>query len=164
MVRQAALPKSYWALAMAVAVHVRSRVLSGGAGGVPFTLATGRRADLSSMRIFACTAYVHENTDFRTINRGALFTDGGTITNTPQILWAHTLDLRPVFCGPKFVHVHAMHASMRGSEHVFRGKPVDYSSPGSQHVCTIGEVSAECEAPSRLHSGDSENGMPCALE
>jgi hypothetical protein len=44
MIRQAALPKSYWALAMAAAVHVRNRVHSGGAGGVPFTLATGRRA------------------------------------------------------------------------------------------------------------------------
>jgi hypothetical protein len=41
MIRQAALPKSYWALAIAVAVHVRNRVHSGGAGGVPFTLATG---------------------------------------------------------------------------------------------------------------------------
>jgi hypothetical protein len=58
-IRQAALPKSYWALAMAAAVHVRNRVHSGGTGGVPFTLATGRRADLSSMRIFGCPAYVH---------------------------------------------------------------------------------------------------------
>jgi hypothetical protein len=30
---------------MAAAVHVRNRVHSGGAGGVPLTLATGRRAD-----------------------------------------------------------------------------------------------------------------------
>jgi hypothetical protein len=58
MIRQAALPKSYWALNMAVAVHVRNRVHSGGAGGVPFTLATGRRGDLSSMRVFRCLAYV----------------------------------------------------------------------------------------------------------
>jgi hypothetical protein len=42
IIRQAALPKSYWALAMAVAVHVQNRVHSGGAGGAPFTLATGR--------------------------------------------------------------------------------------------------------------------------
>jgi hypothetical protein len=59
MIRQAALPKSYWALAMAAAMHVRNRVHSSGAGGVPFTLATGRRADLSSMRVFSCPAYVH---------------------------------------------------------------------------------------------------------
>jgi hypothetical protein len=58
-IRQAALPKSYWALAMAAAVRVRNRVHSNGAGGVPFTLATGRRADLSSMRVFDCQAYVH---------------------------------------------------------------------------------------------------------
>jgi hypothetical protein len=59
MIRQAALPKSYLALAMAAAVHVCNRVDSGGAGGVPFTLATGRRADLSSMQVFGCPAYVH---------------------------------------------------------------------------------------------------------
>jgi hypothetical protein len=59
MIRQASLPKSYWALAMAAAVHVRNRVPSSGAGGVPFTLATGRRADLSSMRVYGCPAYVH---------------------------------------------------------------------------------------------------------
>jgi hypothetical protein len=28
------------------------------------------------------------------------------------------LDLRPIFCRPKFVHVQVMHASMRGSVHV----------------------------------------------
>jgi hypothetical protein len=42
MIWQAALPKSYWAQAMDAAVHVRNRVHSGGAGGVPFTLVTGR--------------------------------------------------------------------------------------------------------------------------
>jgi hypothetical protein len=36
----------------------RSHVHSGGAGGVPFTLATGRRADLISMQVFGCPAYV----------------------------------------------------------------------------------------------------------
>jgi hypothetical protein len=59
MIRQAALPKSYWALAMAEAVHARNRVHSSGAGGVPFTLVTGRRAGLSSMRVFGCPADVH---------------------------------------------------------------------------------------------------------
>jgi hypothetical protein len=44
---------------MAAAVHVRNCVHSSGAGGVPFTLATGRRADLSSMWVFGCPAYVH---------------------------------------------------------------------------------------------------------
>jgi hypothetical protein len=59
MIRHVALPKSYWALAMDAAVHVRNRVHSGGAGGVPFTLATGRRTNLSSMRVFGRPAYVH---------------------------------------------------------------------------------------------------------
>jgi hypothetical protein len=53
MIRQVALPKSYWALAIAAAVHVCNRVHSGGAGRVPFTLATGRRTYLSSMRVFS---------------------------------------------------------------------------------------------------------------
>jgi hypothetical protein len=44
---------------MAAAVHVRNRVHSSGAGGVPFTLAIGRRADLSYMQIFGCPACVH---------------------------------------------------------------------------------------------------------
>jgi hypothetical protein len=44
---------------MAVAVHARNRVHSGGAEGVPLTLATGRRTDLTSMRVFGCHAYVH---------------------------------------------------------------------------------------------------------
>jgi hypothetical protein len=34
---------------------------------------------------------------------------------------------------------------------------------GSQHVCTIARVSAECVAHGRLKSGDTENGMSCAL-
>ena len=59
MIRHAGLPKSYWALAMAAAVHIRNRVCSSGAGGVPYQLVTGRPADLSSMRVFGCPAYVH---------------------------------------------------------------------------------------------------------
>ena len=59
MIRHAGLPKSYWALAMAAAVHIRNRVCSCGAGGVPYQLVTGRPADLSSMRVFGCPAYVH---------------------------------------------------------------------------------------------------------
>jgi hypothetical protein len=44
-----------------------------------------------------------------------------------------------------------------------RDKPGDYSTLGSQRVCTIALVSAERVAPGRLHSGDTENGMSCAL-
>jgi hypothetical protein len=73
MVRQTVLPKSYWALATATAVHVRNHVHSGGAGGEPFTLGTGRRADLSSMPGFGCPAYVDVDKSQRrylTIARG----------------------------------------------------------------------------------------------
>jgi hypothetical protein len=62
------------------------------------------------------------------------------------------------------VHVQDMHASMRSSAHVVRDKLGDYSTLlGSQHVCTIVLVSAECVAPGRLHSGETENGMSGAL-
>jgi hypothetical protein len=44
---------------MAVAVHVNNRMHIGGAGSVPFPLATSARADLSSMRVFGFPAYVH---------------------------------------------------------------------------------------------------------
>jgi hypothetical protein len=59
MIRHVRLPKSYWALAITAVVHFRNRVRSIGAGGVPYHLLTGRPADLSSMRVFGCPAYVH---------------------------------------------------------------------------------------------------------
>jgi hypothetical protein len=65
-----------------------------------------------------CNSTGGQRTDFRTTHHGALFTDANTFIGTPQLLWAHTLDLRPIFCGHKFVHVLVMHAFMRGSIHV----------------------------------------------
>jgi hypothetical protein len=59
MTRQAALPKSYCALAMAVARRIRNRVNSSRARGVPYESITCRRADFSSMRVFDCPCYVH---------------------------------------------------------------------------------------------------------
>jgi hypothetical protein len=59
MIRQAALPKSFWAVAMAAAVRIRNRVHSSGARDVPYELVTCRRADLGSMRVFGCPANVH---------------------------------------------------------------------------------------------------------
>jgi hypothetical protein len=59
MTWHAGLPTSYWALAMAAAVHVRDRMCNSGARGVPYELVTGRPADLSFMRVFECPAYVH---------------------------------------------------------------------------------------------------------
>jgi hypothetical protein len=59
MLRQAALPKPCWALAMAAAVRIRNRFHSGGDSGVNYELVTSRRADLSSMRVFRCPTYVH---------------------------------------------------------------------------------------------------------
>jgi hypothetical protein len=74
MIRQAALPKSYWALAMAAAVHVHNLVHSGWAGGVPFTLATGRRADLApcggSLAVRPMSTLISLNAENLTMARG----------------------------------------------------------------------------------------------
>jgi transposase InsO family protein len=59
MIRQSTLPKSYWALAMAVEVHICNRVIKHGDGGVPYELLIDRRADMSFMGVFGCHAYVH---------------------------------------------------------------------------------------------------------
>jgi hypothetical protein len=58
-----------------------------------------------------------QNYDLRTIYCGALLTDIDTSIFTPQLLWAHSVDLRHIFCGPKFVLVRVMHASVRSSVH-----------------------------------------------
>jgi hypothetical protein len=42
-------------------------------------------------------------------------------------------------------------------------KQGDRSTLYSQHACTIALISAEYVTPGRLQSGDTENGMSCAL-
>jgi hypothetical protein len=79
------------------------------------------------------------NTDFRTTSHGALLTGVSTFIGAPQLLWAYTLALRPIFCGPKFVHVHVMHASMRGSVHALSrqaGRPLDNGFSACLHNFT----------------------------
>jgi hypothetical protein len=49
------------------------------------------------------------------------------------------LDLRPIFCGPKLVHDHAMHASMRSSVHVVSRQARRVLGTGFSlclHMCT----------------------------
>jgi hypothetical protein len=59
VIQQVALQESHWVLAMADAMRIRNWVSSSGAGGVLYELITGRRAKLSSMRVFGCSVYVH---------------------------------------------------------------------------------------------------------
>jgi hypothetical protein len=48
-----------------------------------------------------------------------MFTGMDTSIATPQLLRAPTsLDLRPILCEPKFVHVDVMHASMGSSVYI----------------------------------------------
>jgi hypothetical protein len=87
-----------------------------------------------------CNSIGGNNTDFRTTHPGALITDVSTfIIGKPQLLWATTLDFRPIFCAPKFVHVQVMHASMRGSVHVVSrqaGRLLDTGLSACLHNCT----------------------------
>jgi hypothetical protein len=68
-----------------------------------------------------------------------LVIDVGTFTGASKLSWAHTLDLRPIFCGPKFVHVQVMHVCMRGSVHVLSrkaGRLLDIGFSSCLHNCT----------------------------
>jgi hypothetical protein len=82
-------------------------------------------------------------------------------------MWAHTLDLRPVFAGRNSCMCMLCTPSCVAGYTQCRDKPgvmvVIMSTLGCHHVCTIARVSAECVAPVRLQSGDTENGMSCAL-
>jgi hypothetical protein len=58
------------------------------------------------MMAMACNPM--QNNNLRTTHQGALSTNLDNVTPsivTPQLQWAHTLYLRPIICGPKFVHV-----------------------------------------------------------
>jgi hypothetical protein len=87
-----------------------------------------------------------------------------TFIGTPQLFWAHTLDLRLSILGAEIRACagYARLCARLGTRII--DKPGGYSALGSQHVCTIALVSAECVAPGRLQSGDTENGMSCALD
>jgi hypothetical protein len=73
------------------------------------------------------------------------------------------LDLRSICCGPKFMHVRVMHASMRSSVHIVSRQAGRLLDIGHTTCRTIALASAECFATGSLESGDTENGMSCAL-
>jgi hypothetical protein len=85
---------------------------------------------------------------------------------TPQLLWTHMLDLRPIFYGPKIMHISMcmLCTPLCVARYTqCRDKHGDRSTLGSQHIYTIAIESVKCAAPGRLHSSDTENGMSCAL-
>eukprot|EP00951_Prasinocladus_malaysianus_P011625 scaffold86084_cov14-Prasinocladus_malaysianus.AAC.1 len=59
MLHTANLPAAYWACGMHAAVHIRNRIWSEGANGIPYELLYGSPPDLSHLRVFGCKAYVH---------------------------------------------------------------------------------------------------------
>lgn len=59
MLAQASLPKSYWAEAVATAVHIQNRVPKKPSGQTPMYLWSGRVPDISYFRTFGCATYTH---------------------------------------------------------------------------------------------------------
>lgn len=58
MLSHANLPKTYWAEAVATAVHIQNRLpTSAFQGMTPYEQWYGRKPDVSRMRVFGCTAY-----------------------------------------------------------------------------------------------------------
>lgn len=55
----AKLDKSFWAEAVNTTVYLRNRTLASGLNKVPYELWTGRKPDLSHIRVFGSTAMIH---------------------------------------------------------------------------------------------------------
>eukprot|EP00873_Tetraselmis_striata_P042413 jgi/Tetstr1/462677/TSEL_007643.t1 len=55
----AGLGREFWALAFCAAMHIRNNVYSRGVGSVPYRRHTGKTPDVSGLRVFGCSAYVH---------------------------------------------------------------------------------------------------------
>ncbi|GBG16293.1 Transposon, partial [Hondaea fermentalgiana] len=54
------LPLEFWPYAIKFAAHVQRRVPPSAGGKTPYELGTGRRPDLSALRVFGCFALVHQ--------------------------------------------------------------------------------------------------------
>eukprot|EP00873_Tetraselmis_striata_P016398 jgi/Tetstr1/436662/TSEL_025457.t1 len=59
MLLHAGLGREFWALAFCAAMHIRNNVYSRGVGSVPYRRHTGKTPDVSGLRVFGCSAYVH---------------------------------------------------------------------------------------------------------
>jgi hypothetical protein len=71
--------------------------------------------------------------------------------------------VRKHFCGPEFVHVQVTHASLRSSVHAL-SRQVRRLLGSGLVLSMLAQLSVEWFAPNLLRSGDTENGMSCALD
>ena len=66
MLHESGLPPSFWGEAVGAFVYVRNRTATSTVtGATPYELWTGKKPDLSRIRIWGCTAYVHVQKDKR---------------------------------------------------------------------------------------------------
>jgi len=55
----ASLPERFWGQAFLTMIYIRNRCWSSGSNGIPLELVTGKRPNLSYLRVFGCPAFVH---------------------------------------------------------------------------------------------------------
>ena len=66
LLSEAKLPPSFWSYAVSTSVYLRNRCPTIALQGkVPYTLFTGKKPDVSNLKMFGCTAYVHVKKDQR---------------------------------------------------------------------------------------------------
>ena len=64
MLTESHLPASFWGHAITTLVHVRNRSPTAALGGdIPYTCLYGKKPNVSHLRVFGCTAYVHIKKD-----------------------------------------------------------------------------------------------------
>jgi len=66
MLSESHLPSSFWGYAVHAYTHARNRSPTAALnGGIPYTSFFGKKPDVSHLRVFGCTAYVHVQKDQR---------------------------------------------------------------------------------------------------
>ena len=60
MMAQANLPISFWGDALLIAVYILNRIPSKSVSSTPYELWTRRKLDLSMLKPWGCTTYVHD--------------------------------------------------------------------------------------------------------
>jgi hypothetical protein len=67
MLAEANLPASFWGECLAALVHILNRIPTASAkNATPYELWHGKKPDVSHLRVWGCTAYVHVQKDKRT--------------------------------------------------------------------------------------------------
>lgn len=100
------LPKRYWAEAMNTAIYVLNRTVASGAIATPYELCTGRKPDVTNLRVFGQSAFVmlpkhkRDKLDSRTIKM--IFVGYTDRSNTYRFMDEESEQIH-VSCNAKFV-------------------------------------------------------------